>query len=272
MRVILRIGIVTGLKKALRADLGHSLPLETTLADSIKERYFEVDRRISLACRDAGRNRDDVKLIVVTKGHSSLEIMEVINAGAMILGENYPEETLIKIEEIESLAHPTWHMIGHLQSRKIKLMYPSFKCIQSIDSLELAQKINKFFEEKDSTVDALIEINVAGEESKFGFDASSPERRESLITTIESISHLPHINLVGLMTMPPYAVEPTQNEACYNLCQDFCTQISKNLGLNKFKQLSMGTSADFETAIKCGATFIRVGEAIMGKRYYPNKT
>ena len=241
------------------------------MADSIGDRYLEVEDRIAKACHDVGRKREDVKLIVVTKGHSANEIIEVVNAGATNLGENYPEETMEKIEEIGIQASPTWHMIGHLQSRKIKLMYPSFSWIHSIDSLELAHKINRFYEGKNAIIEALIEINIAGEESKFGFDASNPKQREMLLPTIETINLLPHIKLSGLMTMPPYAVEETQNEACYNLCQEFGKKISERLGLIEFNQLSMGTSADFETAIKCGATFVRVGEAIMGKRVYPIK-
>jgi PLP dependent protein len=241
------------------------------MSESIEERYNLVNQKIEQACRQAGRERQDVKLITVTKGHSASSIIEVLQAGATILGENYPEETVRKIEEMGDQINPIWHMIGHLQSRKIKLMYPYFSCIHSIDSLELAQKINKFYEENNAFIEVLLEVNIAGEESKFGFDASSSSKREALFTIFDSILKLSHIKPVGLMTMPPYADQPTQNEACYNLCYDFCEKIREKSGLSEFKQLSMGTSADFETALKCGATYIRVGEAIMGKRIYPNK-
>ena len=241
------------------------------MADSIQDRYRLVNERIENSCRQAGRKRDDVKLIVVTKGHDSASIIEVVKAGAAILGENYPEETVKKIKEIGSQVNPTWHMIGHLQSRKIKLMYPSFTCIHSIDSLELARKLDRFYEEKNAAVDVLLEVNIAGEESKFGFDAVTASRRDALWTTFESILKLSHLRPVGLMTMPPYADEPTQNEACYNLCYEFCRTIREKSGLKEFCQLSMGTSVDFENAVKCGATFVRVGEAIMGKRFYPEK-
>ena len=241
------------------------------MAETITERYLDVESKIANACRLAGRKREDVKLITVTKGHSAKDILEVLKAGATILGENYPEETLLKIEELNGQIHPVWHMIGHLQSRKIKLMYPSFSCIHSLDSLELAQKINRYFNEQKTIIDVCLEVNIAGEESKFGFDASNEGKREELLKTIESIALLKSLHLIGLMTMPPYAEESTQNEACYNLCRIFCESIKNKFGLTDFKQLSMGTSSDFETAIKCGATFVRVGEAIMGKRIYPEK-
>lgn len=254
---------------ALRAVLGHLLPLERAMDETIQERYLQVKQRIERACVQAERRLDEVKLIVVTKGHSSECISEVVKAGALILGENYPEETLKKMAEIKTDIHPLWHMIGHLQSRKIKMMHPSFSCIHSVDSFELAQKLNHFYEEKNAKIDVLIEVNISGEESKYGFDGSSVEKRESLISTIEAICSFSHIKAIGLMTMPPYADQPTQNEACYNLCREYCEKIQNVTGLSDFKQLSMGTSADFETAIKSGATYIRVGEAIMGKRKNP---
>jgi len=192
----------------------------------------------------------------------------VLQSGAQILGENYPEETIKKIDGIKTELLPAWHMIGHLQSRKIKLMHPLFTCIHSVDSVELAEKINRFYAEKSSRIEVLLEVNIAGETSKFGFDASSLLKRELLLKRFEIIFSLPNIKTVGLMTMPPYAIKPSQNEACYNLCNEFCASIREKFGLNDFKQLSMGTSNDFETAIKCGATYVRVGEAIMGNRNY----
>ena len=241
------------------------------MADSIQERYGLVNEKINLACLQAGRKRNEVNLIVVTKGQNTASIIEAVNAGAQILGENYPEETVRKIDEIGDQVNPTWHMIGHLQSRKIRLMYPSFSCIHSVDSLELSQKLNRFYEDNNTSIDVLLEVNIAGEESKFGFDASTETKRDALLATVASICDLPHLNPVGLMTMPPYANEPAQNEACYNLCYEFCEKIRYKSGLSEFRQLSMGTSSDFETAIKCGATYIRVGEAIMGKRFYPDQ-
>lgn len=241
------------------------------MSDTIQNRFLQVKHRIEQACDKSGREHGDVKLIVVTKGHSAASIMEVIKAGAIILGENYPEETIRKIGEIETEVHPSWHMIGHLQSRKIKMMHPSFSCIHSVDSVELAQKVNRYYHENNSNIDVLLEVNITGEESKYGFDASSEIKREQLLFDLEKIVFLPNLRAVGLMIMPPYAEVPTQNEECYNLCNEFCNKIRKKFDLSQFRQLSMGTSADFENAIKCGATYVRVGEAIMGKRIYPIK-
>jgi PLP dependent protein len=239
------------------------------MAETILDRYLQINNKITQSCKQAGRARNDVNLIVVTKGQSAESIIEVMNAGAIMLGENYPEETARKIEEIRPKYSPNWHMIGHLQSRKIKLMFPEFSCIHSVDSLELAQKINRFYEEKGSIIDVLLEVNIAGEESKFGFDASDEKKRDELLKSLESILALSNIHPIGLMTMPPYAKMAAQNEECYNLCGQYCEKIRQKLGLKDFTQLSMGTSADFETAVRCGATYVRVGEAIMGRRNYP---
>lgn len=240
------------------------------MENSIQNRYLEVNEKISLACAKAGRRRDDVNLVVVTKGQPVEKIIEVVNAGATILGENYPEETVKKIAQISSQIKPIWHMIGHLQSRKIKLMYPNFQLIHSVDSLDLAKKLNNFYSEKHESCNVLLEINLAGEESKFGFETNTFEKRDLFLNTIESLLLFKNLSLQGLMTMPPLAITQDQNEACYNLCRELLEKINTRFGFKDFKQLSMGTSADFEAAIRCGATLVRVGEAIMGKR--PIKT
>jgi PLP dependent protein len=236
------------------------------MEDSIKNRFDQVNSNILTACRKTGRNREDVTLVVVTKGQPAEKIMEVVEAGADTLGENYPEETILKIDQIGKRIDPAWHMIGHLQSRKIKLMYPHFNLIHSVDSVELANKLNAFYSEKNKICNVLIEVNIAGEESKYGFEANTPAKRDDLLKIFENLSTLESLEFRGLMTMPPYAIKEDQNEECYNLCRELLGKIRAEYGLKDFSELSMGTSADYLTAIGCGATYVRVGEAIMGKR------
>lgn len=236
------------------------------MEESIRNRYFTVTEKIGSACLKAVRQRDEVSLVVVTKGQPAEKIIEVMDAGATILGENYPEESLEKINQIEQQKKPIWHMIGHLQSRKIKLMYPNFQLIHSVDSLELAQKLDAFYFGKKEICNVLLEINLAGEESKFGFMTNTPAKRDQFLETVENLLVLQNLRLNGLMTMPPFAIREDQNKACYNLCHELLLSIKAKFGLPDFSQLSMGTSSDYETAIQCGATYIRVGEAIMGKR------
>ena len=237
----------------------------------IQKRLDDIQDRIKTACFKSGRKIEDVTLVVVTKGQPAEKIIEVINCGATVLGENYPEETLLKINEIDGKVNPEWHMIGHLQSRKIKLMHPTFTMIHSVDSVELAQKLNAFYHEINQSCSILLEVNVAGEETKFGFDANSLSSREMLLRKIEELSFLQNIKICGLMTMPPYANEAQENKQYFDQCREFRDVLFKKLALPDCKQLSMGTSVDFESAIECGATHVRIGEAIMGKRIYKNQ-
>ena len=239
---------------------------------TITERYSMVQEKIRAACIKADRKEDDVKLLVVTKGFGADKIIQAVDAGAVDLGENYPEETIRKINEIKNIRpdiNPTWHMIGHLQSRKIKLMNPNFSMIHSVDSLELAEKLDRYYQEIGNSIDVLAEINVAGEDSKYGFDVSDEHKRNKFLGDFERFISFTQLRWIGLMTMPPYATREGQNKESYNVCREMQSRIKETYRLATFEQLSMGTSADYENAIECGATMVRVGEAIMGERIYP---
>ena len=238
------------------------------MTESVTINYLKVKSKVEQACFLSGRDVKDVDLVVVTKGHSSDRINEVLKAGARILGENYPEETMSKIVEISPNFAPVWHMIGHLQSRKVKYMYPNFKVIHSLDSFELGVKLDRLYQEKEDKIEVFVEVNIAEEETKFGFPVNAKGDREKLFIAFENLLNLKSLNITGLMIMPPFAVFERQNEACYNSCRDLRDEIKLRFNLDHFKHLSMGTSADYETAIRCGSTHVRVGEAIMGKRNY----
>lgn len=234
----------------------------------IQEHYDKVMENVKAACKRSKRNPDEITLVVVTKGQPAEKILEVVNCGATVLGENYPEETLQKISEIKDRVKPEWHMIGHLQSRKIKLMSPTFSMIHSVDSLELAQKLDRYYAERNEKGNILLEVNVAGEESKFGFNASTKPLREALVIDFAQLREMKNIKICGLMTMPPYAEIGQDNKKVFDVCREFCDLMARKLALADCNQLSMGTSSDYEAAIECGATYVRIGEAIMGKRTY----
>ncbi len=236
------------------------------MTETINTRFDEINQKIGLACRLSGRNRKEVTLIVVTKGQPAEKIIEVYKAGARILGENYPQDTIEKITEIKNEINPIWHMIGHLQSRKIKLMYPYFSMIHSIDSLELAQKVHRFYMERDASIEVLIEVNIAGEESKNGFMATTQNQRDYLYKAFEQLISLNKLKIRGLMTMPPPSSRSEQNKPFFDGCRELLFSIQKEFGIIGFDQISMGTSADYYDAIMCGSTLVRVGEAVMGKR------
>lgn len=236
------------------------------MTDTIYKKFIEVNEKIAYACAISNRKSEDVNLVVVTKGQSAEKIIEVVEAGATILGENYPEETIKKIKILNSRVKPIWHMVGHLQSRKVKFIFPHFKMMHSIDSLDLARKLNDYCEKNQLSLDVLIEVNISGEATKFGFDASSSQKRDKLFFDMDLLKTLKHLHMLGLMTMPPYAVFETQNKKCYNICRELMLNIKARFMDENFRELSMGTSSDFVSAIFEGATHIRVGDAIMGSR------
>jgi PLP dependent protein len=233
---------------------------------TIQDRYQNINERIEKSCVKAGRSREGVKLVVVSKGQPVEKIVEVINAGARILGENYLDETVVKIAEIGVRQNLQWHMIGHLQSRKVKYLYPDISMIHSIDRMDVANKIEAFCIEKVFKLNGLIELNIAGEESKTGFDVSTDDKITANMENFIKICSLKLLNIVGLMVMPPYSLNPDQNRRYFEKCRKIMELVNNNLTQKKIFELSMGTSADFETAIEEGSTYVRVGEAIMGPR------
>lgn len=236
------------------------------MSNEIKEKYLAILEKISSTEISAGRNRNSVKLIVVTKGQPAKKINEVIAAGASLLGENYPEETIEKIPEITG--NIDWHMIGHLQSRKIKHIVDHFAMIDSIDRDEIALKLDAQLGASNKVMPALFEVNLSGEASKSGFAAWDENTWGVLCDHFLELMQLKNLKFYGLMTMPPYANDPEESRYVFQKCRKLLTLMQNRIGVNSFNQLSMGTSLDYEVAIQEGATFVRIGEAIMGKRIY----
>lgn len=236
--------------------------------EEIAEKYHEVSKRIAQAASKSGRSADSIQLLVVTKFQSNENIQAVIQAGARELGENYPEETHKKIAEMGTeVANVHWHMIGHLQSRKIKYVISDFSMIHSIDGNDIAVDLSEKLGAAGKHMDALFEVNVSGEESKHGYAAWNSEQWMALADNFAALqAQAPSLHFVGLMTMPPYAQKAEDSRVYFEKCRKLSDFIRQHNRTDEFRHLSMGTSLDYEVAIAEGATFVRVGEAIMGPR------
>jgi len=223
---------------------------------SVKENLFNVMERIEKAALRAGRDPKEIQLVAVSKTVEPARIQEAIEAGASILGENYVQEAQKKIETI---GRPVaWHFIGHLQSNKAKLAVELFDVIHSLDSVRLAEELNRKAVQAGRRLRVLIEINLSGEATKFGTD------EERLFTLARRITELDHLSLDGLMTMPPYFEAPEESRPYFIELGRWKEKMGRE-GI-AIKELSMGMSNDFEVAIEEGATYVRVGTAIFGSR------
>lgn len=227
----------------------------------VTENLETVEKKIEMACLRANRDREDVKLIAVSKTKPVEMIREAMDAGIRTFGENKVQELLRKQDEIpEEL---DWHMIGHLQRNKVRQIVGKVKRIHSVDSYRLAEQIQKESEKKGICTDILIEVNVAKEESKFGI---LPEETESLLRDIAKFSN---VHVCGLMTIAPFVSNPEDNRIHFRNLRKLLVDInSKNIDNINISELSMGMTGDYEVAIEEGATYVRVGTGIFGNRNY----
>jgi hypothetical protein len=222
--------------------------------------------RIHDAAVSAGRETQSVRLVVVTKAHPVEVALAAVKAGARLLGENYVEEAEGKILSISGEHGVEWHMIGHIQSRKARRVCELFQYVHSLDSLHLANRLDRFAEELAIRMPVLLECNVSGEESKTGFPAWDEHLWADLAQQARQIGELPNLELHGLMTMAPYYDEPERARPFFRKLVRVRDYLSKDLPQVSWSELSMGMSGDFEVAIQEGATIVRVGQAILGHR------
>jgi pyridoxal phosphate enzyme (YggS family) len=227
---------------------------------SMAENFEAVNGKIAAACERAGRDPGTVLLLPVTKGHPAEAVEEAAGLGLRIFGENKVQEARAKISQCSSRLQ--WHMIGHLQSNKARDAVQLFTMIQSIDSLSLAEEVNKWAEKLGKRVPILLEVNTAGEASKFGF---GPEN-----LPVEEINRLPRLELQGLMTVAPYTPTPERVRPHFRKLKELRDECSDRLGA-PLPHLSMGMSGDFEIAVEEGATIVRIGTALFGPRSYAKK-
>ena len=227
----------------------------------VVENLAEVERRVCAACERAGRPREEVTLIAVSKTKPVSMIEELLPGGTRDFGENKAQELCEKYEQLAKEIR--WNLIGHLQRNKVKYVVDKACLIHSVDSLRLAETISEEAVKRQLTVPVLIEVNVAGEESKFGV---SPEETEELI---REIAKLPGMAVKGLMTIAPFVENPEENRVHFANLKKLCVDIKmKNIDNVSMNVLSMGMTGDYEVAIEEGATMIRVGTGIFGERNY----
>lgn len=230
---------------------------------SLTDNLALIQSRIRAACERAGRDVNSVMLLAVSKTHPAETIREAVNLGLTYFGENKVQEAKAKIPNSPGKAR--WHFIGHLQSNKCRDAVELFEMIQGVDSLSIAQEINKRAEQAGKTMPILLEINVAGEGSKFGYNP------EQMLVDLKAINALPRVEIHGLMAIPPYTPVPEKARPYFQKLRALKQQAEAVLGA-PLPHLSMGMSGDFEVAIEEGATIVRIGTALFGERSYSRQS
>jgi pyridoxal phosphate enzyme (YggS family) len=216
-----------------------------------------IQERIRAACSRANRNPDSVSLLAVTKTHPPEIVAEAARLGLSLFGENKVQEAKAKLPLCPGRLR--WHMIGHLQSNKCRDAVELFEMIESVDSLHLAEEINKRAEQASKTMPILLEVNAVGEASKFGY------KPEQLLSDLPKLNALPRLEIHGLMTVPPYSPIPERVRPVFQQLRELKQKCEDTLGA-PLPHLSMGMSGDFEVAIEEGATIVRIGSALFGER------
>jgi hypothetical protein len=224
---------------------------------SIADNLERVRKQIADAAAKSGRSADDVELVAITKTHPAEKVREAIEAGQTLFGESRVQEARAKIPEMASAIR--WHFVGHLQKNKIRHALPLFEMFHSIDSLALAQDMNRIAEEEGMHPRVLLEVNVAGEGSKFGF---APDK---LREQMEELLALPRLSILGLMTIPPLAEEADASRKHFVALRELRDRLQTEFRVD-LAQLSIGMTNDFPIAVEEGATLVRVGTAIFGNR------
>lgn len=228
----------------------------------LTESLAAIEKRIAGACVRANRERSSVLLLAVSKGMPPELVSAAIDAGQIFFGESKVQEAKAKIPQCSSRAH--WHMIGHLQSNKCRDAVQLFEMIESVDSLALAQEVNKWADKIGNRIPVLLEINVAGESTKFGLKPGA------LLEQLAAINSLPRLELHGLMTIAPWTPEPEKARPVFRRLRELKSDCEQKLGA-PLPHLSMGMSGDFEAAIEEGATIVRIGTALFGQRPKPQR-
>jgi len=232
---------------------------------TIHNNYQRVCEGIAQAAQSVGRADGDIKLVVVTKGHTIETVRAVLAAGANCLGENYVEHALSKIEALAD-QKIEWHMIGHIQSRKAREVSEHFAWVHSIDRLKIARRLNDFAGEYGREIPILLECNVSSEASKFGWRAWDELHWSELAAEIAPLMELPNLKVRGLMTMPPYDPDPETSRPYFEKLRQLRDYLALQFPQTKWSELSMGMSGDYQVAVQEGATMVRVGTAIVGPR------
>jgi pyridoxal phosphate enzyme (YggS family) len=224
---------------------------------SLAENLASIQRRMAAACARAGRDSASVTLLAVSKGQPPEVVRAAADLGLSLFGENKVQEAKAKIGLCPGRLR--WHMIGHLQSNKCRDAVHAFSMIEGVDSLALAQEINKCADKQAKTMPILLEVNIAGEASKFGY------KSDAVLADLDAINALPRVELHGLMTIAPWSPEPEKARPIFRQLRELKERCEQRMGV-PLPVLSMGMSGDFEVAIEEGATLVRVGTLLFGAR------
>lgn len=231
---------------------------------NIRENVAVVEAKIAAAAKRAGRNPEDILLLAVSKTKPVEVIKEAVACGLTSLGENKVQEIMEKYEPMGNGVH--WHLIGHLQTNKVKYIIDKVDMIHSVESLHLAKEIDKRAAAAHVRMDILVEVNIAGEESKFGVQPADTE------AFLRELAKFDNIRVRGLMTVAPFVNDPEENRVYFRKMRELLVDMNaKRIDNITMDVLSMGMTGDYEVAIEEGATIVRVGTGIFGERYYPNK-
>lgn len=230
------------------------------MSDNIKENIEYINKKIAAAAEKSGRAREGILLLGVSKTIDVPEIKKAVDAGIDELGENRVQEILEKYEKIENVK---WHLIGHLQTNKVKYIIDKVKLIHSVDSVRLAEEINKRAYQNGLIMDILLEVNIANEESKFGI------KPDELFAIASKIAEFPNLRVKGLMTVAPFVENGEENRLYFRQMKQLVVDINaKSINNINMEILSMGMTGDYEVAIEEGATLVRIGTGIFGPRFY----
>ncbi|MDQ6735549.1 MAG: YggS family pyridoxal phosphate-dependent enzyme [Nitrospirota bacterium] len=229
-------------------------------SDVIVDHVAVIRKRIQDAAVRTGRNPDTIRLIAATKTVPVPRIQAAVDAGITHLGESKLQEALPKLDAFVSRTNLTWHFIGQLQRRKVKAVIGRFQLIHSVDSLELAQEINRRAVEKGLCQSVLLELNIGEESTKTGFSASE------LVNVLDVLDAMPNLAVKGLMAIPPPGEAPESARPYFRTVRDLAGSLKRSYHRIRMDELSMGMSHDFEIAVEEGATYVRIGTAIFGQR------
>lgn len=244
----------------------------------LARRLEQVQERLAAAARRAGRDPSSVTLVAVTKTRRTEEIVAALRLGLVHCGENRVEEAVRKIPQVQASLtaadrQPVWHMVGHLQRRKVRHAVTSFHWIHSVDRLAVAREISKRCVAAQTELPALLEVNVTGEAQKYGFPVAGGVANrpavEALCRQIDQIAELPGLIIRGLMTMAPFVAEAEEARPAFRMLRELRDELGRRFPAVRWDCLSMGMTNDFEVAVEEGATMVRIGTAIFGPRTGP---
>jgi len=244
--------------------------LPSTAEIEVQHRLNDVQERVDAAAGRSARQTNDIRIVGVTKSHPFEVVLAAHEAGLTLIGENRVEEAIAKKSAAEELAELEWHMIGHIQSRKSKTVVQIFDIVHSVDRSKIADRLNRHAEQAGVRLPVLLECNVSGEASKWGWQLTEQEKWPEITDEFARIREMPNLDVRGLMTMAPMVAEPERTRPIFERLRNLRDYL-ENAVPGDWTELSMGMTEDYEIAVEEGATLLRIGRAIFGPRATENR-